>query len=64
MLPLASSINSWLLYCQKMRARLISKAGQKALRILDNIIAAAGYIVVASVVLRELYRFVQKAVSR
>ena len=47
-----------------MRARSISKAGQKAMRILDNFILLAVYVVVAGVVLRELYRFVQKAVSR
>lgn len=47
-----------------MRARLMSKAGQKAMRILDKIIVVAVYVVVAGVVLRELYRFVQKAVSR
>jgi hypothetical protein len=47
-----------------MRARLVSKAGQKAMRILDDIIVVAVYVAVASVVLRELYRFVQKAVSR
>jgi hypothetical protein len=47
-----------------MRARLVSKAGQKAMRILDNIIVVAVYVAVAGVVLRELYRFVQKAVSR
>ena len=63
-LPLASSRNSQSLYGQEMRARLISKAGQKAMRILDNIIVVAVYVAVASVVLRELYRFVQKAVSR
>ena len=47
-----------------MRARPISKAGQKAMRIVDNTIVVAVYIVVAGVVLRELYRFVQNAVSR
>jgi hypothetical protein len=47
-----------------MRARLVSKAGQKAMRILDNIIVVAIYVAVASVVLRELYRFVQQAISR
>jgi hypothetical protein len=47
-----------------MRARRISKSGQKALRILDNIIAVAVYVAVAGVVLRGLYQFVQKAVSR
>jgi hypothetical protein len=47
-----------------MRARPMSKAGQKAMRILDNIIVVAVYVVVAGVVLRELYRFVQEAVSR
>ena len=63
-LPSASSRKSWFLYRQDMRARLISKAGQKAMRILDNIIVVAVYVAVAGVVLRELYRFVQKAVSR
>jgi hypothetical protein len=47
-----------------MRARSISKAGQNAMRILDNIIVLAVYVVVAGVILRELYRFVQEAVSR
>jgi hypothetical protein len=47
-----------------MRARRISKSGQKTLRILDNIIAVAVYVAVAGVVLRWLYGFVQKAVSR
>jgi hypothetical protein len=47
-----------------MRARPISKAGQKAMRILDNIVLVAVYVVVLGVVLRELYRFVQEAVGR
>jgi hypothetical protein len=63
-LPSASSTNSWFRYRQYMRARLISKEGQKALRILDNMIAVAVYVAVAGVVLRGLYQFVQKAVSR
>jgi hypothetical protein len=46
-----------------MRARSISKAGQNAMRILDNIIVLVVYVVVAAVVLRELYRFVQDAFS-
>jgi hypothetical protein len=47
-----------------MRARPISKAGHKAMRIMDSTIVVAVYVVVAGVVLRELYRFVQNAVSR
>jgi hypothetical protein len=47
-----------------MRARPISKAGQKAMHILDNIVLVAVYVVVLGVVLRELYRFVQEAVGR
>ena len=34
------------------------------MRILDNIIVLVVYAVVAGVILRELYRFVQGAVSR
>jgi hypothetical protein len=63
MLPLASSIKSLFLYRQDMRARSISKAGQNAMRILDNIIVLVVYVVVAAVVPRELYRFVQDAFS-
>jgi hypothetical protein len=63
-LPSASSTEPWFVYRQDMRARLISKAGQKAMRILDNIIVVGVYVAAAGVVLRELYRFVQKAVSR
>jgi hypothetical protein len=47
-----------------MRARPISKAGQKAMRFLDNIIVVVVYVLVAGVVVRELYRFVQQAVDR
>jgi len=47
-----------------MRARPISKAGQKAMRTLDTIIVVVVYVAVAGLVLRELYRFVQEAVSR
>lgn len=64
---LASSTNSQVLYRNDMRARRMSKAGQKAMRLLDNIdniIVVVVYVAVAAVVLRELYRFVQDAVSR
>jgi hypothetical protein len=66
MLPLASSINSQFQYRGDMRARSKrrSKASLGAMRVLDNIIAVAVYVVVAGLALSELYRFVQKAVSR
>jgi len=62
--PLTSSTKSPILYRKDMRARPISKAGQKAMRTLDTIIVVVVYVAVAGLVLRELYRFVQEAVSR
>ena len=62
--PLTSSTKSQILYRKDMRARPISKAGQKAMRTLDTIIVVVVYVAVAGLVLRELYRFVQEAVSR
>jgi len=34
------------------------------MRVLDNIIVVVVYVLVAGVVVRELYRFVQQAVDR
>jgi len=66
MLPLASSINSRFQYREDMRAR--SKRGSKsslgAMGLVDNIIAVTVYVVVAGLALSELYRFVQRVVSR
>jgi hypothetical protein len=66
MLPLASSINSQFQYRGDMRAnsKRGSKASQGAMGLMDNIIAVAVYVVVAGLALSELYRFVQRAVSR
>jgi hypothetical protein len=65
MLPLASSINSQFQYRGDMRAR--SKRRSKvlgAMSLVDNIIAVTVYVVVTGLALSELYRFVQRAVSR
>jgi hypothetical protein len=66
MLPLASSINSQFQYPWDMRAKSKrrSKVSLGAMGLVDNIIAVTVYVVVAGLVLSELYRFVQRAVSR
>jgi hypothetical protein len=66
MLPLASSINSQFQYRGDMRARSKrrSKVSVGAMGLVDNIIAVTVYVVVAGLALSELYRFVQRAVSR
>ena len=66
MLPLASSINSQFQYRGNMRARSErrSKVSVGARGLVDNIIAVTVYVVVAGLALSELYRFVQRAVSR
>ncbi len=66
MLPLASSINSQFQYRGDMRARSKrrSKVSLDAMGLVDNIIAVTVYVVVTGLALSELYRFVQRAVSR
>jgi cobalamin biosynthesis protein CobD/CbiB len=66
MLPLASSINSQFQYRGDMQARSKrrSKVSVGAMGLVDNIIAVTVYVVVAGLALSELYRFVQRAVSR
>jgi len=65
-LPLASSINSQLLYREDMWAssKRGSKASRGAMGLLDNIIAVTVYVVGTGLALSELYRFVQRAVTR
>ena len=63
-LLLASGINLQFLYRQEMQARSRLKAFQKAMNILDNIVAVIAYVVVAGLAVSELYRFVQRVVSR
>jgi hypothetical protein len=70
MLPLASSINSQFQYPWDMRGNMRAKSKRRskvslgAMGLVDNIIAVTVYVVVAGLALSELYRFVQKAVSR
>ena len=66
MLPLASSINSQFQYRGDMRARSKrrSKVFLGAMGLVDNIIAVTVYAVMTGLALSELYRFVQRAVSR
>jgi hypothetical protein len=66
MLPLASSINSQFEYRGDMLAssKRRSKVSLGAMRVVDNIIAVAVYVVVAGLALSGLYRFVQRVVSR
>jgi hypothetical protein len=66
MLPLASSINSRFQYRGDMptRSKRRSKASLGAMGVVDNIIAVTVYVVVAGLALSELYRFVQRAVTR
>jgi hypothetical protein len=66
MLPLASSINSQFQYRGDMRARSKrrSKASLGAMGLVDNIIAVTVYVIAAGLALSQLYRFVQRAVSR
>jgi hypothetical protein len=66
MLPLASSINSRFQYREDMRARSKRrfKVSLGAMGLVDNVIAVTVYVVVAGLALSELYRFVQRAVSR
>jgi hypothetical protein len=47
-----------------MRRRSMSKTSQKAMGIADNVIAATVCLVVTSLILAELFRFVQRAISR
>ena len=66
MLPLASSINSQFQYRGDMRAKTKRrpKISLGAMGLVDNIIVVTVYVVVAGLALSELYRFVQRAVSR
>jgi hypothetical protein len=66
LLPLASSINSRFQYRGDMRARSKrrSKVSLGAVSFVDNIIAVMVYVVVVGLALSELYRFIQRAVSR
>ena len=66
MLPLASSPNSQFQYRGDMWAgsKRRSKVSLGAMDLVDNIIAVTVYVVVAGLALSELYRFVQRAVSR
>ena len=64
MLHSTSSVNLQVLYRQMMRRKTKAKVSQKAKGMADNIIAAIVYVIVTSLVLSELYRFVQKTISR
>jgi hypothetical protein len=66
MLPLASSINSQFQYRGDMRAtsKRRSKASLGAMGLVDNIIAVTVYVVVAGLALSELYRFIQRVLTR
>ena len=66
MLPLASSINSQFQYRGDMRARSKrrSKVSLGAMSRVDNIIAVTVYVVVVGLALSELYRFIQRVLTR
>ena len=48
----------------RARSKRRSKVSLGAMGLVDNIIAVTVYVVVAGLALFELYRFVQRAVSR
>jgi hypothetical protein len=48
----------------RARNRSVSKANRGAMRVLDNVIFIAVYVVVTGYILAKLYQFVANAVTR